>query len=139
MLTRCNHTVLNYNIRSLLRSSFIVGLLSLSLLGSGCLYRIDIQQGNIIDSEQLTSLKQGMTQEQVRYILGSPLLQDVFHAQRWDYYYSLKPSQGAFSEHKLQLYFKANRLQKIVGDASLDIPALTPLEQDVRSQTLPLL
>ena len=139
MLTRCNHIVLNYNIRPLLRSSLIVGLLALSLLGSGCLYRIDIQQGNIIDSEQLTNLKQGMTQEQVRYILGSPLLQDVFHAQRWDYYYSLKPNQGEFSEHKLQLYFKAGRLQKIVGDASLDIPELAPLEQDSQSQTLPLL
>jgi len=53
-------------------------------------YRIDIQQGNVVTPEQVALLKPGMSKEQVRYLLGTPLLVDVFHKQRWDYFYRLE-------------------------------------------------
>ncbi len=139
MLTRCNHTALNYNIRPLLRSSLIVGLISLSLFTSGCLYRIDVQQGNIVSADALAKLKQGMTPEQVRYILGTPLLVDVFHEQRWDYYYSLKPGQGELEEKKVQLYFDNERLSRIAADKSIEVPKLSPLERPNAPSRPPLL
>ena len=52
-------------------------------------YRIDIQQGNVVSAEQYAQLKVGMTRDQVRFLLGTPLLMDVFHNKRWDYHYRL--------------------------------------------------
>ncbi|RMG27455.1 MAG: outer membrane protein assembly factor BamE, partial [Gammaproteobacteria bacterium] len=57
-------------------------------------YRIDIQQGNVVTQEQIDQLRPGMTREQVRYLLGTPLVQDTFHPERWDYVYYFKPGRG---------------------------------------------
>lgn len=59
---------------------------------SACtIHRIDVQQGNIIKPEQVAQLKPGINKRQVRFIMGSPLIQDPFHANRWDYIYTLQP------------------------------------------------
>jgi outer membrane protein assembly factor BamE len=69
----------------------IVPLLLLAFLASsGCVYRANISQGNLIKQEDLDQVEIGMTQNQVRFLLGSPMVDDPFHANRWDYVYYLK-------------------------------------------------
>jgi outer membrane protein assembly factor BamE len=79
-------------------------------------YKIDIQQGNFISQEMVTVLKPGMSKEEVRIALGTPLLTDIFHADRWDYlYWRQKP--GEKREHrKLTVFFEDGRLTRIDGD-----------------------
>jgi outer membrane protein assembly factor BamE len=79
-------------------------------------YRIDIQQGNFISQEMVGQLKPGMSKEQVRLALGTPLLTDIFHADRWDYlYYREKP--GAKREsRKLTVFFEDGKLTRLDGD-----------------------
>lgn len=72
-------------------------------------YRIDIQQGNVVSPEQVALLKQGMSKEQVRYLLGTPLLVDVFHKQRWDYFYRLEDGRTREVEtRQVVVFFDAN-------------------------------
>ena len=63
-------------------------------LNTACLsvYRPDLQQGNAVTPEMVEKLKVGMTRNQVRFVLGTPLIADVFHPDRWDYYFFLKQS-----------------------------------------------
>jgi outer membrane protein assembly factor BamE len=61
-----------------------------SFLGVITPYRIDIVQGNVVTEEQAARVKPGMTRDQVREILGSPMLTDIFHANRWDYVFTIK-------------------------------------------------
>jgi len=64
--------------------------LALVLALGGCVYRLDIQQGNLLDAEQVEQLEVGMTRSQVRFLLGTPMVIDSFDANRWDYVYSLR-------------------------------------------------
>ena len=73
-----------------------------SLFGLITPYRIDIQQGNIVAPETFTKLKTGMTRTEVRTLLGTPLLTDVFHANRWDYYFR-NEKRGQLQEQIVQL------------------------------------
>jgi outer membrane protein assembly factor BamE len=85
-------------------------------------YRIDIQQGNFVSREMVAQLKEGMqrkegvTPEQVRFVLGTPLLTDMFHANRWDYVFRLKKSTGEVIASRVSVFFKDNRLVNIEGD-----------------------
>ena len=65
-------------------------LAALSALLAGCVYRMDIQQGNYLDGHTVRQLKVGMTRVQVRYLLGTPMIADVFDTDRWDYVYYFK-------------------------------------------------
>ncbi len=97
---------------------FLVIVIIALLFTTGCLrpYKIDIQQGNIINTQQLDQLKPGMTRREVQYILGTPLVEDPFHADRWDYFYSLKEGR---EKNRLQqlitIVFKADALTDIEG------------------------
>lgn len=80
-------------------------------------YRPDIQQGNVVTKEMTEQLRPGMSREQVRFLLGTPLLTSVFHQERWDYLYYLR--RGRDDEHqqrKLTVYFKENRLDRFDSD-----------------------
>jgi len=79
-------------------------------------YRMEIQQGNYISQEMVAQLKPGMTKEQVRYVLGTPLVTDIFHADRWDYVYYREPRRGAREERKIAVLFENGRLARVVGD-----------------------
>ena len=80
----------------------IVALCSTFLLVA-CLqpYRMEIQQGNLFDQSTLDQVKVGMTKKQVRFLLGTPLVNDPFHVNRWDYFYSLYSHDKNISERKL--------------------------------------
>lgn len=80
-------------------------------------YKVEVVQGNFVSKEQVDALKPGMTRLQVRDILGTPLLTSLFHADRWDYVFTLK-RQGAEPQlRKLVVYFKGDALERSEGDA----------------------
>ena len=92
-------------------------ILTLLLLTS-CLktYKHDVQQGNILDQERLARLELGMSKSDVQTLLGTSLLQDSFHPDRWDYFYSIRKARKKDTETKLlTLYFKDSKLNQIVG------------------------
>jgi len=79
-------------------------------------YKIDIQQGNYVTQEMVSQLKPGMTKDEVRNALGTPLLTDVFHAQRWDYVYWFEPAYGKPEQRKLTVFFADDKLVRVAGD-----------------------
>lgn len=79
-------------------------------------YRIDIPQGNIITQEMVDQLRPGLTKQQVNFILGTPLVRDTFHQNRWDYVYSFQPGGGRRVQERLSVFFENNELVRIEGD-----------------------
>ncbi|MBS1186826.1 MAG: hypothetical protein H6R04_844 [Burkholderiaceae bacterium] len=73
-------------------------------------YRVDLQQGNFVSQEMLSQLRKGMTKEQVRFLLGSPLLNDMFHEWRWDYLFRLQKPDGRLTANRVTVFFKENRV-----------------------------
>jgi outer membrane protein assembly factor BamE len=80
-------------------------------------YRPDVQQGNVITRDMVDQLRPGMSRDQVKFMLGTPLLTDGFHPDRWDYLYYLKPRKGAEQRRNLVVYFKEGRLDHFTSDA----------------------
>lgn len=103
-----------------MKSTYIVIIISLSLL-SGCVfpnvYKIDIQQGNIVTQEMLNQLKEGMNQRQVLYIMGTPALTNPYKKKRWDYIYTLEQDDKLTSRYLISLFFDENfRYAKYTGE-----------------------
>jgi outer membrane protein assembly factor BamE len=78
-------------------------------------HRIDVQQGNVITQDVINQLKPGMSRRQVQFVVGSPMLADVFHQDRWDYLYYLKTGNGKVTREHIYLYFKDDALDRISG------------------------
>jgi outer membrane protein assembly factor BamE len=78
-------------------------------------YRPDIQQGNFVSQEMLTQLKVGQTRDQVRFILGSPLLTDVFHDDRWDFPFYLARGNGELTTSRVTVFFKDDKVERFEG------------------------
>jgi outer membrane protein assembly factor BamE len=78
-------------------------------------YRPDIQQGNFVSQEMLAQLKVGQTREQVKFILGTPLLTDVFHANRWDYPFYLARGNGELTKAHVTVFFKDDKVERFDG------------------------
>ena len=102
------------------------------LLITGCssmpsvLYKIDVQQGNIITQEMVDKLKPGMSKSQVRFILGAALIDDVFHKDRWDYVYRLVQHGNLVEEYKLTAFFEDDKLARTAGDFSDSLASISP-------------
>lgn len=101
------------------------GLLAIGLAGCGTTnwgfpYRATVQQGNWITSEQVSQLEVGMTRDQVRFVLGTPTLQDAFHADRWDYPYYNQPGYGKDELRKFTVWFQNDQLVRWSGDEQPD-------------------
>lgn len=79
------------------------------------IYRPEIIQGNSIDQERVDKLQPGMDKRQVRFVMGTPLIQDIFHDDRWDYYYGRGIGEIEF-ERRVTLFFENDRLTRITGD-----------------------
>ena len=95
---------------------FVILLSVVTLLLFGCVrtYRIDIQQGNIVTPEQIEQLKPGMKLAEVRYLLGAPLVEDPFHTERWDYFYSFHSGETRqVEQQRLTVFFSNGQLTKI--------------------------
>jgi outer membrane protein assembly factor BamE len=80
-------------------------------------YKMEIQQGNFVSQEMVSQLKPGMTKEQVKLILGTPLLTDIFHSERrWDYVYWKEDQAGHREQRKLVVFFENGKLARLDGD-----------------------
>src|ERR1700749_1548095 len=90
---------------------------AVSLTASGCVYRINIQQGNFLNQGAVDTVKEGMTRSQVRYLLGTPMVADSFNKERWDYIYYLKKGRTRHVDsRRVTVYFdgdKAANLDKL--------------------------
>ena len=78
-------------------------------------YRPDVQQGNFVSQEMLTQLKVGQTREQVRFLLGTPLLTDMFHADRWDFPFYLARGNGELTTSRVTIFFKDDVVERFEG------------------------
>lgn len=93
--------------------AFGLGLAALAGCSFPGVYKIDIQQGNVVTQDMIDQLKPGMTRRQVRFIMGNPLIVDTFHPNRWDYLYSIQPGGGQRQQERMSLYFGEN--DQLVG------------------------
>lgn len=99
---------------------FPIKVLFLFIILAGCqsvefpyVYKIDIPQGNIVTQDKVKQLKKGMTKDEVVFLLGSPMLLDAFHNNRWDYYYAFTSANREHFTHHVTLFFTADKLHKI--------------------------
>jgi len=86
-------------------------------------YKVEVVQGNFVSKEQVDALKAGMSRQQVREILGTSLLTDVFHSDRWDYVFTIRRQGVEPQQRRLTLFFKGELLERYEGDTM-------PSEQD---------
>jgi len=104
-----------------MRNIIITSLLPVALLLSSCswvpdlsdvglprVHKVDVPQGNVVEQSQINQLRPGMNKQQVRFLMGTPMLDDSFHANRWDYLYRFKPGYGEVINKQATLYFNAN-------------------------------
>lgn len=107
-----------------LRALVAIAVLLLASCGSAGLpipnikpYRMEIQQGNFVSQDMVSQLKPGMTKDQVRFVLGTPLITDSFHADRWDYVYRRQRVNSTELEHRrIAVFFEDGKLKRVDGD-----------------------
>lgn len=105
------------NTKHLLTSLTLTGLLALAGCSFPGVYKIDIQQGNVVTQDMIDQLRPGMSRSQVRFVMGNPLITDTFHADRWDYLYSIQPGGGQRLQERMSLIFDSNdKLAGLAGD-----------------------
>lgn len=85
-------------------------------------FKIDIRQGNYVSQEMVAQLRPGQTRDQVRFILGTPLVADMFHADRWDYVYRFQPGRGEVQQRRLIVFFDGDKLVRVGGDVVAQDP-----------------
>lgn len=114
-----------------MRSLFILIIVICSTLMIGCgsrvpvikPFKLDIQQGNVVTSKMLLQLRPGMTKSQVKFIMGTPLVVDSFHTNRWDYFYQLRQAGKIVEQRRVILDFEKELLARVRGDV---VPQGTP-------------
>jgi outer membrane protein assembly factor BamE len=109
----------------------VLAVLAAALVAAGCgvpripgitPYKMEIQQGNFVSQDMVSQLKPGMTKDQVRLALGTPLLTDIFHGERWDYIYWREDAAGKREQRKLAVHFKDGKLERVDGDVVAAAP-----------------
>ncbi|KAA3655395.1 MAG: outer membrane protein assembly factor BamE [Proteobacteria bacterium] len=101
-------------------------------------YRIDVRQGNYVTQEMVSNLKKGMSRDQVRFALGTPLLTDAFHADRWDYVYRFAPGKGEAEQRVLTVFFEGDQLVRVEGDVVAGDPDAQPAAAENRIRSIVL-
>lgn len=105
------------NTKHLLTSLTFVSLLALAGCSFPGVYKIDIQQGNVVTQDMIDQLRPGMTRRQVRFIMGNPMLVDTFHPNRWDYLYSMQQGGARRQQERVSVFFnEADQLASLSGD-----------------------
>lgn len=106
-------------------------------------YRINVQQGNALTQEMVAKLKPGMTRSQVRFVLGTPMVQDPFHAQRWDYVYFFTEGHKPTRSRRLTVVFEDDKLLRLEGDVvgrpggAGDTDLVSPVSVDAQPAAAP--
>jgi outer membrane protein assembly factor BamE len=101
---------------------FLIGLMTLALaFAGGCVYRANIAQGNVVKEEDLAQVEVGMTRNQVRFLLGTPMVDDPFHRDRWDYvYYVTVGRSGTLAKRWVTVFFDDDLVSEILLDQELN-------------------
>jgi len=90
---------------------------------AACVYRIDVQQGNLLEDKDIGQVEVGMTRSQVQFLLGTPMVSDSFHHDRWDYAYYFRQGRSRDVQHRwLIVYFQNERVARIDRDVELQPP-----------------
>ena len=101
------------NTKRLLTLISLIGMTSLA----GCVYKIDIQQGNIVSQDMVDKLRPNMSRSQSRFVMGTPMIQDTFHPGRWDYVYTIQPGGGSrLQERETLMFNEQEQLSGLSGD-----------------------
>jgi outer membrane protein assembly factor BamE len=97
-----------------MRVTFATFVTCLTLLLSGCglVYKMEINQGNYVTQDMVEKLKEGQTRQQVRFVLGTPVTESVFHPDRWDYNFSLERRGKQIATHRLSVTFEGDKLKR---------------------------
>lgn len=102
------------------RRLFLAGLAAAS---AGCVYRVDVQQGNLLDEVDVEAVRPGMTRSQVRFLLGTPVVEDAFHKDRWDYVYYFRRGRSSREEKRwLIVTFSEDKVVDIRKDVPFGQP-----------------
>ncbi|WP_300454086.1 outer membrane protein assembly factor BamE [Accumulibacter sp.] len=103
-------------------------------------YRIDVQQGNVLTQDMVSQLRPGLSMDQVRFILGTPVLVDMFHANRWDYFFWLKKGRtGEVETRRFSAFFDSDgKLARVAGDVTPAQPTDTPAVPESRTREIDL-
>ena len=112
---------------------------SLLFLSSCALYKIDVQQGNMITQEMLDKLQANMSARKVHFVMGTPLIIDVFHrGQRWDYIYSFEKEGKERQQRHISLFLKNNRLASVEGDVKIGqrTSPSRPVQEDLEEEPI---
>ena len=103
--------------KTILHSLGLAAFLALAGCSVPGVYKVDVQQGNVITQDMIDQLRPGMTTQQVRFIMGTPLISDTFNPRRWDYLYSLEPGRQQRRQERISLLFnEEGRLSGLQGD-----------------------
>ena len=102
--------------RMLLVALAITCITACSAVGFPGVYRIDVEQGNIVTREMVDQLQPGMSKRQVRFILGTPLVEDSFNRDRWDYLYNKRNGLEVLAEESVTVHFEGDKLSSVTGD-----------------------
>ena len=98
----------------------VTAVLICTLLLTGCVYRLDVQQGNLLDETDIQAITPGMTRSQVRYLLGTPVAVDPFRTDRWDYMYYLHPGKsGKATQRWLIVWFDGDAVREVNRDVPI--------------------
>jgi outer membrane protein assembly factor BamE len=99
-------------------------VLAAALALGACVYRIDIQQGNLLEAEDVSQVEVGMTRSQVQFLLGTPMITDSFHRDRWDYAYYLRRGRSEDVDRRwVIVYFEGDRVARIEREVELQPPS----------------
>ena len=102
--------------RLILLTLLVASLSACGVVGFPGVYRINVEQGNIVTQEMVDQLKPGMSKRQVRFIMGTPLVEDTFNQNRWDYPYSIRNGGELLSESHVTVFFDGDSLVNVTGD-----------------------
>src|SRR5262245_50395781 len=98
--------------------------LAAALLLASCVYRMDVQQGNLLDAEDVDQVEVGMTRSQVRFLLGTPMVTDAFDKDRWDYFYSLRRGhERKVTRSHLVVWFEGDKVVRVEEPLPIPRPA----------------
>lgn len=103
-----------------LQSTCFAAVLLATLCVSGCVFRMSVQQGNLLDPEDVAQIEVGMTRKQVQFLLGTPMVADTFHRDRWDYaYYNVIGRSPDVERRWFIVYFNGDRVAKFDRDVAM--------------------
>ena len=117
---RGHHLTRLMSIYSMRKTLFLSLLLAFLVLANGCVYQAAMSQGNLLDQEDIDQVEIGMTRGQVRFLLGTPMIDDPFHEDRWDYIYYLRIGrEKATFKRWISIMFDGQTVVDIISDQEL--------------------